>query len=43
MARTNEARHIQWHETCKCKCKSDASVCINNAGMMINFDVNVKN
>ena len=43
MSRTNEARHIKWHETCKCKCKSDASVCINNVGMMINFDVNVKN
>ena len=43
MARTNEARHIKWHETRKCKCKSDASVCINNIGMMINFDVNVKN
>ena len=21
MSRTNEARHIKWHETCKCKCK----------------------
>ena len=21
MARTNEARYIEWHETCKCKCK----------------------
>ena len=29
MSRTNEARYIKWHETCKCKCKSDASVCNN--------------
>ena len=29
MARTNEARHKEWHETCKCKCRLDASVCNN--------------
>ena len=29
MLRTNETRHIQWHETCKCKCRLDASVCNN--------------
>ena len=29
MSRTNEARHIEQHETCKCKCKLDASVCNN--------------
>ena len=29
MSRTNEARHIEWHETCKCKCRLDASVCNN--------------
>ena len=29
MSRTNETRHIKWHETCKCKCKLDASVCDN--------------
>ena len=29
MPRTNEARHIKWHETCKCKCRLDASVCNN--------------
>ena len=23
----NETRHIKWHETCKCKCSLDASVC----------------
>ena len=27
MSRTNESRHIEWHETCKCKCRLDASVC----------------
>ena len=29
MSRTNETRHIKWHETCKCKCRLDASVCKN--------------
>ena len=29
LSRTNEARHIKWHETCKCKCRLDASVCNN--------------
>ena len=27
MSRTDETRHIEWHETCKCKCRLDASVC----------------
>ena len=26
MSRTNETRHINWHETCKCKCRLDAKV-----------------
>ena len=26
MSKTNEATHIEWHETCKCKCRLDASV-----------------
>ena len=26
MSRTNKTRHIEWHETCKCKCRQDASV-----------------
>ena len=25
-SRTNETRHIEWYETCKCKCRLDASV-----------------
>ena len=29
MSRTNETRHIAWHETCKCKCRLDESVCNN--------------
>ena len=44
MSRTNETRHIKWREICKCKCRLDASVCNkNNAGIMINVYVNVKN
>ena len=27
MPRANERRHIEWHKTCKCKCRLDASVC----------------
>ena len=27
MSRTNETSHIEWHETCKSKCRLDASVC----------------
>ena len=27
MSTTNETRHIKRHETCKCKCRLDASVC----------------
>ena len=25
-SRTNETRHVKWHETCKCKCRLDKSV-----------------
>ena len=27
ISRTNEVRHIKWHETCKYKCRLDATVC----------------
>ena len=27
--RTNRTRHIEWHETCKCKCTLDARACNN--------------
>ena len=26
-SRTNETRHIEWYETCKCKCRLNSSVC----------------
>ena len=29
MSRTNEARFIEWHETCKCECKFRENVCNN--------------
>ena len=29
MSRTNEARHVKWHKTCKCRCRLDASICNN--------------
>ena len=29
LSRTNETRHMEWHETCKCKCRLDPSVCSN--------------
>ena len=27
MSRTNETRHIKWHETCKCICRLDKVIC----------------
>ena len=29
MSRTSETRHIEWHKTCKCKCRLDESICNN--------------
>ena len=29
MSRTNETKHKNWHETCKCECRLDAIVCNN--------------
>ena len=29
VSRTNEAKYINWHGTCKCKCRLDAIVCNN--------------
>ena len=44
MSRTNEIRHIEWHKTCKCKYRLEASVCNKNKdGMKTNSDVTVKN
>ena len=44
MSRTNETRHIKWHETCKCKCRLDVSVCNNKQRWNDDkCDVNAKN
>ena len=29
MSRTNETRHIKWHDRCKYICRLDATVCSN--------------
>ena len=29
MSRTHETRHIEWYETCNCKCRLDPNVCNN--------------
>ena len=29
MSRTNEIRHIEWHETCKWECKFGSNICNN--------------
>ena len=29
MSKTNETRHIEWHDICKYKCRLDPSVCNN--------------
>ena len=29
MSRTNETRHMEWQETCKCQYRLDTSVCNN--------------
>ena len=34
MSTTNELRHIELHETCKCKCRLEASVCNNKQRWM---------
>ena len=36
MSRTNETRHIKWHETCTCICRLDAIVCDNKQRWNIN-------
>ena len=44
ISRTNETTYINWHETCKCECRLDASVIILNINRMeINADANAKN
>ena len=29
ISRTTEARYVSWHETCKCKCRLNVSICNN--------------
>ena len=41
MSRANETGYIEWHETCKCKCRSDATV--KQCGMKTNVSANAKN
>ena len=44
MSRSNEMRHIKWHETCNCICRLDKIIVIvNKDGIKINVDVNAKN
>ena len=44
MSRTNETRHIEWHERCKVSVNSGIMlIIINNVGIKINSDVNAKN
>ena len=33
MSWSSQRRHIEWHETCKCKYRLDSSVCNNKHGM----------
>ena len=43
MSKTNETKHIKWHEKYQGKFRLDAIfVIINNVGIMINGDANVK-
>ena len=43
-SRTNETKYIKWHETCKCKCGLDTSVCNNKQRWnKENAGVNAKN
>ena len=40
----NETRRREWHETCKCKCRFNSSVCNNKQRWNgDNADVNTKN
>ena len=43
MSRTNETRHAEWHETCKCKCRLNGSACNDKQCWKINPGVNAKN
>ena len=33
MSRTNETKHVELHETCRCKCRLDASAVMTATGL----------
>ena len=40
---SNQIKQIKWHESCKCECKLNSSVCNNKEnGVKIDVSVNVK-
>ena len=39
----NQTKHIDWHETCKCKCKLDPSVIKDLVEILVTEIVNVTN
>ena len=44
LLRTNETKHIEWHQTCKYKCRLYASLCSDKQRCNHeNADVNIKN
>ena len=43
LSKTIETKNIKLNETCKCKCRLDRSVIINNVRIMINVDANIRN
>ena len=44
MSRTNETRYIEWHGTCRCKCRLNASFVIKSKDVIkINAGVNARN
>ena len=48
MTLNNETRHMKWHKTCRCRldkiiCEQRWNKIVNNDGIKINVDVNVKN
>ena len=45
LMRLNETRNVLWHESCKCVCKLNSSVCIitNKFGIVILVDAIVMN
>ena len=42
MSWSNQTKHIEWHETCKCRLDSSVFVITNIDGMKVNVGVNVE-